>query len=64
MWGLFAGISLAFMIYSFYEGWHQRRVDKERLANMRKHFKIGRHFDVTKGQWSDDQESKLSELND
>ena len=54
MWGLFVGVSLAFMLFSFYEGWRQRRMDKERLAHMRKNFEVGRHFDVTKGQWSDD----------
>jgi hypothetical protein len=53
MWGLFVGISLAFALYSFYEGWQRRRVDKKRLADMRENFKLGRHFDVTKGQWGD-----------
>jgi hypothetical protein len=54
MWGLFVGVSLAFVLYSFYEGWQQRRVDKKRLADMRENFNLGRHFDVTKGQWNDD----------
>jgi len=53
MWGFFVGVTLAFVLYSFYEEWQQRRVDKKRLADMRKDFKVGRRFDVTKGQWSD-----------
>ena len=54
MWGFFVGVTLAFVLYSFYEEWQQRRVDKKRLVDMRKDFKVGRRFDVTKGQWSDD----------
>ena len=50
---LFAGISLAFLLYSFFEEWHQRRLNKSRLNEMRKHFKVGRRWDVAKGQWSD-----------
>jgi hypothetical protein len=46
--------SSAFLLFAFYEGWQQRRVDKKRLANMRENFKLGRHFDVSKGQWGDD----------
>jgi hypothetical protein len=53
MWGLFLGVSLAFILV-FYEEWQQRRLNKKRLSEMRTKFKVGRHFDVTKGEWSDD----------
>jgi len=52
MWGLFLGVSLAFILYSFYEEWQQSRLNKKR--QMRTKFKGGRYFDVTKGEWSDD----------
>jgi hypothetical protein len=47
---------LAFVLYSFYEEWQQRWLNKKRLADMRKNFKAARHFDVTKGQCSDDRD--------
>jgi hypothetical protein len=46
---LFAGISLA----SFFEEWRQRRLNKIHLVEMRRNLKVGRHWDVAKGQWSD-----------
>lgn len=54
MLSLFAGISLAFLLYSFYEEWRQRRLNKHRLLVMRTNFKGGQRWDVAKGQWSDD----------
>ena len=56
MWGLFLGVSLAFILYSFYEEWQQRRLNKKRLSEMRTKFKGGRYFDVTKGEWSHERE--------
>jgi hypothetical protein len=54
MWGLFVGVSLAVMLYSFIEEWQQRRLNKKHLTKMRKDFVAGRHWDVRKGQWDDD----------
>jgi hypothetical protein len=54
MWGLFVGVSLAFVLYSFYEEWQQRRLNKKHLAEMRKDFAGRRRWDVAKGQWVDD----------
>jgi len=54
MWGLFVGVSLAVMLYSFIEEWQQRRLNKKHLTKMRKDFVAGRHWDVRKGQWNDD----------
>jgi hypothetical protein len=50
---LFAGISLAFLLYSFLEEWRQRRLNKIHLVEMRQNFRVGRRWDVAKGQWSD-----------
>jgi peptidoglycan/LPS O-acetylase OafA/YrhL len=50
---LFAGVSLAFLLYSFLEEWRQRRLNKIQLIEMRHNFKVGRRWDVAKGQWSD-----------
>jgi hypothetical protein len=54
MWGLFVGVSLAFVLYSFYEEWQQRRLNKKHLAEMRKDFAGGRRWDVAKGQWTNE----------
>jgi hypothetical protein len=35
--GLLIGLYIAMLVYPFFEEWQQRRVDKERLAKMRKH---------------------------
>ena len=53
MFELFAGISLAFLLYSFFEEWRQRRLNKIHLLEMRQNFKVGRRWDVAKGQWSE-----------
>jgi hypothetical protein len=50
----FVGVSLAFILYSFYEEWQQGRLNKKRLSDMRKNFKVGRPFDVAKGEWGND----------
>ena len=42
IWGLFVGVTLAFVLYSFYEEWQQRWLNKKRLADMRKNFKASR----------------------
>jgi hypothetical protein len=54
MWGLLIGLTLAVLLYPFIEEWQQRRIDKKRLAMMRKHHAIGSRWDVAKGQWVDD----------
>jgi hypothetical protein len=56
MWGLFVGVTWEFVLYSFYVEWQQRWPNKKRLADMRKNLMAGRHFDATKGQWSDDRD--------
>jgi hypothetical protein len=53
MWGLFVGVSLAIALYSLIEEWQQYRLNKKRLAKMRRDFGAGRHWDVRKGQWDD-----------
>jgi hypothetical protein len=50
---LFAGISLAFLLYSFFEEWRQSRLNESHLLQMRQNIKVGRRWDVAKGQWSD-----------
>jgi len=51
MWGFFVGVTLAFVLYSFYEEWQQRRVDKKRLADMRKKDVItAEEFDAKKAE--------------
>ena len=54
MWGLFVGVSLAFVLHSFYEGWQQRRLDKKHLIEMRKNVHIGRRWDIARGKWLED----------
>jgi hypothetical protein len=48
---LFAGVSLAFLLYSFFEEWRQHRLNKIHLLEMRQKFQVGRRWDVAKGQW-------------
>jgi hypothetical protein len=42
----FVGVSLAFVLYSFYEEWQQHRLAKKHLAKMRKDFAL-----VVVGMW-------------
>jgi predicted PurR-regulated permease PerM len=54
MWGLFVGVTLAFVLYSYYEEWQQRRLDKKQLGKMRENVAKRRRWDIAKGQWIDD----------
>jgi predicted PurR-regulated permease PerM len=54
MWGFFVGVTLAFVLYSYYEEWQQHRLDKKRLARMREDVAKHRRWDVAKGQWMDE----------
>jgi hypothetical protein len=54
MWGIFAGIALWLILYPLIEEWQQRRLDKQRLANMRRHFSLGHRWDALQGRWVDD----------
>jgi hypothetical protein len=54
MWGFLAGITLWAILYPFLRDWQQRRVDKRRLADMRKHVAQGHRWDVLQGRWLDE----------
>jgi hypothetical protein len=55
MW-IFVGASIVCSIYPIVEEWLQRRRDVNHLAEMRKHAALGDHWDVARGQWTDDKE--------
>jgi hypothetical protein len=54
LWEIAIGIYIAVAIYPFFEEWRQRRVDKGRLANMRRHSALGHRWDVSKGEWKEE----------
>jgi hypothetical protein len=54
MWEIFAGIALWAILYPMTQEWLQRRTDKKRLADMRKHFSMRHQWDALKGRWIDE----------
>jgi hypothetical protein len=54
MWEIFAGIALWAILYPMTQEWLQRRTDKKRLADMRKHFSMRHRWDALKGRWIDE----------
>jgi hypothetical protein len=54
MWGIFAGITLWVIAYPFFEEWRQGRLDRKRLADMRRHFSLKHRWDSLQGRWMDD----------
>lgn len=41
------------LVETVFEEWRQRRLNKIYLVEMRQNLKVGRHWNVAKGQWSD-----------
>jgi hypothetical protein len=51
---ILAACTLFFIAYPFLEEWRQRRFDKRRLADMRRHFAARHRWDALQGRWIDD----------
>lgn len=49
-----ASCTLFFIVYPFLDEWRQRRFDRKRLADMRRHFAAGHLWDAVQGRWKDD----------
>jgi hypothetical protein len=54
MWGIFAGMALWVVLYPTIREWQDKRADKKRLADMRKHALMGHRWDALKGRWLDE----------
>ena len=53
MWGFLIGLYVALIVYPYLQEWREHRINKARLAKMRKQHAAGHQWDVRKGQWID-----------